>query len=149
MLKSSLTLSRNHFEFASKEFANLLYKHQDLVATLRDANIPFEKFLGSEDDIFQQIGTLFDEEDISCIRRVAQLVYIAGKNFQWLHLEKDHHKPRFGFYEPGDMISTIYFDYPKALEILFNHTKLKRATYDIPDKMIPSVAQDLLTDDDS
>lgn len=128
---------------------NLLSKHQDIVATLREAYIPFEEFARSESKIFEHLNRLFIEEQTLSIKQIAQLVYIAGKNLQWLRLDKTPNRPKYCFYEPGDMISTIYFDYPKALEILFNHTKLKRATYDIPDKMIPSVAQDLLTDDDS
>lgn len=149
MLKSLLTSSRKNFEYASKEFANLLYKHQDIVATLKEAYIPFEKFKGPERDVFRQINTLFNEEDIACIRQVAQLVYIAGKDLKWLRVEKTHLRAKYCFYEPGDMISTINFDGPTALENLFNYTKLKRAIYHIQDSTIPSVAHNILTDDDN
>lgn len=129
---------RHKFHHPSDEFLNLLCSYPDLVATLKEAKIPFESLGGLEKLVYERLHQIFQEVEIAIIRQVAQLVYIAGEDLGWLHLDV-HTTAAFAFYESDDMICTIHFKLEEQLKKLFHHTQLKRFTERIPETVVPFV----------
>lgn len=137
-ISSILTLVRDRFHCASKGFLSLLSSYLDLVATLSEANIRFEDLGGLESYVYNHVHDLFPEVQIEVIERVAQLVYIAGKNLQWLRADKLSSKSQatYVFHEPDDMISSIPFKTPEQLASIFLYTQFRRFTERISDKQV-------------
>lgn len=124
-------------------FLNLLSDHPDIVATLTHTHIPFEALGGIETRVYDRLHQHFSNEDFSVVTHIAQLVYIAGKNLDWLHVERVtsdvNAKAAYAFYEPGDMITTIPFSNKECLTKLFCYTQLRRFTEHISVDVVPSV----------
>lgn len=137
-ISSILTLIRDKFHCALKGFLSLLSSYPDLVATLSGANIRFEDLSGLENYVYNHLHDLFPEVQIEVIERVAQLVYIAGKNLDWLDTEKLSSKSQaaYVFHEPDDMISSISFKTSDQLKSIFLYTQFRRFTEGISDKQV-------------
>lgn len=121
----------------------MLSDHPDMVATLLHAYIPFEIFGGIENRVYDRLHQHFSNEDFSVVTQIAQLVYIAGKNLDWLHMGMDTSgvkaKAAYAFYEPDDMITTIPFSNTECLTRLFCYTQFRRFTEHISVDVVPLV----------
>lgn len=124
-------------------FFNLLSSYPDLVATLKEANIAFEYLWGLEHHVYDRLHRLFPEVERPVITQVAQLVYIAGKDLNWLDVEDAFDEGQihttYTFSVPDDLIGTMILDKKEQLQKLFCYTQFKRFTERIPQKELPSV----------